>query len=81
MLYQPIKTHSILLETNETREMDAGSGLLLIPEDNSKVFLHWLNGDKLRATYTMTKATKVCERVQLINASNRIIEIKIVDLD
>ena len=59
MLYQPIKTHSILLETNETREMDAGSGLLLIPEDNSKVFLHWLNGDKLRATYTMTKATKV----------------------
>lgn len=81
MLYQPIKTHSILLETNETREMDAGSGLLLIPEDNSKVFLHWLNGDKLRATYTMTKSTKVCERVQLINASNRIIEIKIVDLD
>ena len=81
MLYQPIKTHSILLETNETREMDAGSGLLLIPEDNSKVFLHWLNGDKLRATYTMTKATKICERVQLINASNRIIEIKIVDLD
>ena len=81
MLYQPIKTHSILLETNETREMDAGSGLLLIPEDNSKVFLHWLNGDKLRATYTMTKATKVCERVQLINASNRIIEIKVVDLD
>lgn len=80
MLYQAIKSYSILLETTETREIDATTGLLLIPEDNAKVFLHWPNGDKLRASYTMTQPTRVYERVRLINASNRTIEIKIADI-
>lgn len=80
MLYQALKPYSILMQSNETRDLDAGIGLVLIPEDNSKVFLHWLNGEKLRASYTMTRATKVYERVRLINASNRTIEIKVVDL-
>ena len=80
MLYQAIKSYSILLETSETREIDAGLGLLLIPEDDSKVFLHWPQGDKLRASHTMTQTTRVYERVRLINASNRTIEIKVVDI-
>jgi hypothetical protein len=80
MLYQALKPYSIILETTETRDLDAGLGLVLIPEPNSKVFLHWPLGDKLRASYTMTEATRVYERVRLINASNRIIEIKILDL-
>jgi len=81
MLYQALKPYSILLESTETRDLDTGTGLVLIPEDNSKVFLHWLNGDKLRATYTMTAATRVYERVRLINASNRTIEIKVINFD
>jgi hypothetical protein len=80
MLYQALNPFYILLETTETREIDAGLGAVLIPEDNSKVFLHWPLGDKLRASYTMTKATRVYERVRLINASNRTIEIKIINL-
>ena len=80
MLYQALKPYSLLLEASETRDLDAGVGLVLIPEDNAKVFLHWLNGEKLRASYTMSRATKVYERVRLINASNRTIEIKVVDI-
>jgi hypothetical protein len=80
MLYQALKPYSIILETTETRDLDAGVGLVLIPEDNAKVFLHWLNGEKLRASYTMSRATKVYDRVRLINASNRTIEIKVVDI-
>jgi len=80
MLYQALKPYSILLQHDETRDLDAGLGMMLLPEDNSKVFLHWMNGDKLRASYTMSKATKVYETVRLINASKRVIEIKIFDL-
>lgn len=80
MLYQALKPYSIILEPTETRDLDAGLGLVLVPEANAKVFLHWPQGDKLRATYTMTAATKVSEQVRLINASNRSIEIKVLDL-
>jgi hypothetical protein len=80
MLYQALNPYAILLETNESREIDAGTGAVLIPEDNSKIFLHWLNGGKLRATYTMTNATRVCERVKLINASGRVVAVKIINL-
>ena len=81
MLYQVLKPYSIILESTETRDLDAGLGVVLVPEDNARVYLHWLNGKKLLATHTMTAATKVSERVRLINASNRIIEIKVINFD
>jgi len=80
MLYQALSPHNIRLETNESREIDAGTGAVLIPEDDSKIFLHWHNGEKLRATYTMTDATRVFERVKLINASGRVVAVKIINL-
>lgn len=79
MLYQQLKTQFISLKPKETHELDAGEGTILIPPENSKVFLHWLT-DKgnVKATFTMTYATKVIGKLKVINGSDRSLDIRVI---
>lgn len=66
MKYRAIKNRWITVQGEET--IDAGDGLILIPPENQKVFLHWLNANgKLLATYTMTYATLVTDKVKIVS--------------
>ncbi len=54
--------------------LDAGTGLILVPTDNKKTFVHWLNDKgKLVATYTLSYPTLITEKVKLLsNEKSRI---------
>jgi hypothetical protein len=68
MLYQPLKNHTIQLGPKDSTELDAQNGVVLVPQSNAKIFLHWLtDSGKMRSTYTMTYATRVEGKVKLIN--------------
>lgn len=72
MRYQALKHKNIKLEAKGQFELDSGEGLNLIPDDGSKVFIHWKNeSGKLVSTYTMTFPTYVEGKVTLINALDK----------
>lgn len=79
MLYQSLNVKKLCLGPKETIEFDAGCGCILIPNPNSKIFLHWLtkNG-KMRASYTMTKVTRVEDTFKLINGQDLPTDILVV---
>lgn len=71
MLYQSLKNHFITLSPKEEQELDAGLGVVLVPQSGAKVFLHWLTeSGKMRSTFTMTYPTRVEGKVKLINGLN-----------
>ncbi len=69
-LYQALHTSSLKLAPKAQIEQDFGEeGAILVPSPNSKAFLHWMTEKgNLRATFTMTYATKVKSKVKIINA-------------
>ena len=81
MLYQPLKNYVIQLDLKETKDIDAQNGAVLIPNPNSKIFLHWLtdNGN-IRSTYTMTYATRVEGKLKIINGSATATAVHVVQL-
>lgn len=81
MLYRQLKNHKIHLTGKETTEYDAGSGVIMIPDPNSKIFVHWLS-DKgaVRSTFTMTYDTEIRDRVKLINGLSSPVNIHVIKL-
>ena len=81
MLYQPLKNHTIQLGPKESKELDAQLGVVLVPQSNAKVFLHWLtDSGKMRSTYTMTYATRVEGKLKLINGLDATTSIHVIQL-
>jgi hypothetical protein len=80
MKYQALKHKLLTLEGKGQLELDAeDDALMLIPEEGSKVYLHWkTDSGKLAATYTMTFPTKVEGKVTLINALNTAAKITVI---
>lgn len=82
MLYRALKYTIIELGPKETAELDARTGVILVPNPNSKVFLHWLtDSGKIRSTYTMTYATRVEGKLTLINGLDATTAIHVIQLD
>ncbi len=79
MKYIPLKHKIINLGPSEQIEIDADQGLILIPNDNSKIYIHWKNAEgKLVSTYTMTFPTKVEGKVLLINGLKTSTQVKTI---
>lgn len=82
MLYQPLKTRIVSLEGKKSQDLDAQTGAVLVPENGSKIFIHWLTDKgQIRSTYTMTYATKIEGKVKLINGSDNPTVIQVIHLD
>lgn len=68
MLYRALKNHTIRLGSKESVDFDAQTGVVFVPQPNSKIFLHWFTASgKLRQTYTMTYPTQVEGNLKVIN--------------
>jgi len=81
MRYQALKHHTIKLAAKANTTIDAKEGVILVPSENSKVFLHWTNeNDKILATFTMTFPTRVEGKVKLINALDKDAQIQSIEL-
>jgi hypothetical protein len=81
MKYQALKHNRIKLANRSEYDLDAKDGVVLIPQDGGKVYLHWLtDSGKLATTYTMTYATRVEGQVKLINALDKEVTVQIVEL-
>lgn len=65
--YRIPNTRYLRLKANEEIEFNAGISSLLIPQPNSKVYLHWYKGDKLSSTLTLTHPTIVENELKIIN--------------
>jgi hypothetical protein len=81
MRYKALKHQTLKLEAKAQFDFDANNGVVLVPESDSKVFIHWLNdNNKLLATYTMTFPTQIVGQVKLINALDKQTQIKIIEI-
>lgn len=81
MRYQSLKQNTIKLASKAQTMFDAKDGVILVPDNGSKVFVHWTNDSgKLMATYTMSYATKVVGQIKLINALDKEIHIQTIEL-
>ena len=81
MRYQALKTNQLKLGAKSDSSIDAGDGSVLVPQDGSKVFLHWLNDSgKITTTYTMTYPTRVEGQVKLINGLDKETVIQIIKI-
>ena len=79
MKYIALKHKTVKLEGKAQTEIDAGDGLILVPDEGSKVFLHWKNDSgKLVTTYTMTFPTKVEGSFTAINALDKPVQIRTI---
>ena len=78
-LYKQLHTNQIQIGGNSVLEYDFGDQAILVPNSNSKVFLHWLT-DKgnIRSTFTMTYATKVSGKVRLTNGLDKEVVIQVL---
>ena len=79
MLYKQLNTKPIQLGGRCVVDYDFGEAAILVPNPDSKVFLHWLT-DKgaIRSTFTMTYATKVSGKVRLTNAKDTQVNIQVL---
>jgi hypothetical protein len=74
MRYKPLKNRFLTVDGEEA--LDAGDGLILIPLDTKKTYVHWLNEKgKLVATYTLTYPTLIMDKVKLISTEKARIHI------
>ena len=81
MRYKALKHQTLKLEAKAQLDFNANEGVVLVPESNSKVFIHWLNdNNKLLATYTMTFPTQIVGQVKLINALDKQTQIKVIEI-
>jgi hypothetical protein len=81
MRYKALKHQTLKLEAKAQLEFNANEGVVLVPESDSKIFIHWLNdNNKLLATYTMTFPTQVMGQVRLINALDKQTQIRIIEI-
>lgn len=82
MNYKPLKNQYIKLGATGQIDFDAGTGIVLIPPADTKVFLHWSNENgKMIATYTMNYATLVQNKLKIINGSDKAISIHTIDIN
>ena len=82
MLYRALKNTVIHLAPNETADFDAGTGVVFVPQEGAKIFLHWLTDrGNMRSTYTMTYATRVEGKLKIINGSNTAVKLHVIQLD
>jgi hypothetical protein len=81
MRYKALKHQTLKLEAKAQLDFNANEGVVLVPETDSKVFIHWLNdNNKLLATYTMTFPTQIVGQVKLINALDKQTQIKVIEI-
>jgi hypothetical protein len=81
MRYKALKHQTLKLEAKAQLEFNANEGVVLVPESDGKIFIHWLNdNNKLLATYTMTFPTQVMGQVRLINALDKQTQIKVIEI-
>ena len=79
MKYLAMKHKTVRLEGKAQTDIDAGDGMVLVPDDGAKVFLHWKTPEgKLVTTYTMTFPTKVEGQFTAINALDKPVQIRTV---
>lgn len=79
MKYQALQHKTLKLGGKGQIEYDAKDSAYLVPDDNSKVFIHWKNdAGKILATYTMTFPTKIEGKVVLINALDKPVQIRAI---
>jgi hypothetical protein len=79
MKYTALRHKTVSLKPKEEMRLDYAPEMILIPDEGSKVFLHWKNDkDKLLATFTMTYATKVEGAVFAINGLDKPTKIKVI---
>jgi hypothetical protein len=79
MKYLALKHKTISLASKGQTEFNAGENTTLVPDENSKVFIHWkTDSGKLASTYTMTFPTRIEGNVTLINALDKPVNIKAV---
>jgi hypothetical protein len=73
MKYFALKHKTITLDGKGQFEIDVGEdSIILIPEEGSKIYLHWkTDAGKLTTTYTMTFPTKVEGKLTMINALDK----------
>lgn len=71
MNYKVLRSQFIRLAPQQELLFDAGEGCILIPQDNAKIYLHWLNNNgKMVSTLTLTMPTVVYNSVKIINSSS-----------
>ena len=81
MNYRPLKNYQIKIEAKSEVEYDAGTGTILIPPADARIFLHWLNDKgKLISTFTLTYATLVENKLKIINGTNDSISITAIEI-
>jgi hypothetical protein len=81
MKYRALKNNYIKLDANKDTMLDAGDGVVLVPEKDAKVYVHWLNDSgKITTTYTVDYATLVTQKVKVINAQNTPIQIHCIEI-
>lgn len=81
MNYKALNGNHIKLGAHGQLDYDAKEGVVLIPPPNTKIFLHWLNENgKMTATYTLTYATLVYNKMTIINGSSAQISIHAITL-
>ena len=69
MLYQSLKTTPMRLEGRAVLQWECGNGVVLMPQNECKIFAHWhTEKGKLRSTCTITAPTRVEGLVLLTNA-------------
>ena len=82
MHYTPLDSKIIVLGARDCEEINAeGKNLILIPQDGSRVFIHWLEKEKVLATYTMACPTQITGHVRLTNGTSQLITIKVIFAD
>jgi hypothetical protein len=82
MLHRALKNTVISLSGKETLEFDAGTGVVFVPQQGSKIFLHWLTSKgSIRSTFTMTYPTWVEGKLKLINGLDAPTTVHVIQLD
>jgi len=81
MNYRPLKNYQIKIEAKSEVEYNAGTGTVLVPPADARIFLHWLNDKgKLISTFTLTYATLVENKLKIINGTNDSISITAIEI-
>ena len=81
MNYRPLKNYQIKIEAKNEVEYNAGTGTILIPPADARIFLHWLNDKgKLISTFTLTYATLVENKLKIINGTNDRVSITAIEI-
>jgi len=72
MLYKELANKHIKLQSKGQVEIDAGDGVILVPLNDGKIFLNWLNDKgQIIATHTLRFSTQIERRVRIINSESK----------